>query len=62
LLLIFALGLAPASVLMPFSYTQIAMAAAVGWWVFGDVPDGWAWLGMGVVAACGATSAWSKRS
>ncbi len=62
LLLIFALGRAPASVLMPFSYTQIAMAAAVGWWVFGDVPDGWAWLGMGVVAACGATSAWSKRS
>jgi drug/metabolite transporter (DMT)-like permease len=62
LLLIFALGMAPASTLMPFSYSQIALAAAVGWWVFGDVPDVWAWLGMGVVAACGATSAWFNRS
>lgn len=62
LLLIFALGMAPTSTLMPFAYSQIAMAAAVGWWVFGAVPDGWAWLGMGVVAACGAASAWSNRS
>ena len=62
LLLIFALGMAPTSTLMPFAYSQIAVAAAVGWWVFGAVPDGWAWLGMGVVAACGAASAWSNRS
>ncbi len=61
LLLIFALGMAPTSTLMPFAYSQIAVAAAVGWWVFGAVPDGWAWLGMGVVAVCGAASAWSNR-
>jgi len=58
LLLIVALGLAPTSTLMPFVYLQIAMAAFVGWLMFGHVPDGWAWAGMGVVAACGAASAW----
>jgi len=58
LLLIFALGLAPTATLMPFTYTQIAVAAGVGWLVFAHVPDGWAQVGMAVVAACGATSAW----
>ena len=58
LLLILALGLAPTAVLMPFIYTQIATAAAVGWLVFGYVPDGWAWVGMGVIVVCGAASAW----
>lgn len=58
LMLIVALGMAPASTLMPFSYTQIGFAAAVGWAVFGHWPDGWAMAGMAVIAACGAASAW----
>ncbi|CAN7222589.1 DMT family transporter [Rhizobacter sp. LjRoot28] len=58
LLLILALGLAPTATLMPFVYTQIAMAAAVSYAVFRYVPDGWAWVGMAVIAACGAASAW----
>lgn len=58
LMLIVALGLGPASTLMPFSYTQIAFAAAVGGLVFGHVPDAWAGLGMAVIAGCGAASAW----
>lgn len=58
LLLILALGLAPTGTLMPFVYTQIAVAATIGYFVFGHAPDGYAWLGMGVLSACGATSAW----
>lgn len=58
LLLIFALGCAPAATLMPFLYTQIGWAALLAWAVAGHLPDGWAWLGMAVVAACGAASAW----
>lgn len=58
LLLILALGMAPASTLMPFIYTQIAAAAAIGWFAFGTAPDGWGWVGMAVIAACGAASAW----
>ena len=56
--MIFALGLAPTATLMPFIYVQIAAAAALGWLVFGHVPDAWAWIGMSIVAACGGASAW----
>ena len=36
----------------------IAFALAVSLVVFRHVPDGWAWIGMVVIAACGAVSAW----
>ena len=58
LLLIMALGKAPAATLMPFQYVQIAVAAFAGYIVFDRLPDGWGWLGMVVIAACGAASAW----
>ncbi len=58
LCLIFAFGTAPMATLMPFIYVQIAWALATSWLVFRHVPDGWAWFGMAVIAACGAASAW----
>jgi drug/metabolite transporter (DMT)-like permease len=58
LLLILALGLAPTGTLMPFMYAQIGVAAAIGWLAFEHLPDGWAWVGMAVVSACGAAAAW----
>jgi drug/metabolite transporter (DMT)-like permease len=58
LLLILALGMAPTATLMPFIYTQIPLAVALSWLVFRQWPDGWAWLGMVVIMACGATAAW----
>jgi drug/metabolite transporter (DMT)-like permease len=58
LLLIMALGKAPASTLMPFQYTQLAAAALGGWIAFGNVPDFWGWIGIVVIAVCGAASAW----
>ena len=58
LMLVLAFSLAPTSTLTPFQYTQIAFAAVASWVVFRQVPDAWGWLGMAVVAACGATSAW----
>jgi drug/metabolite transporter (DMT)-like permease len=58
LLLILALGMAPTGTLMPFVYTQIAAAAVIAYFAFGHVPDGYAWLGMGVLSVCGAASAW----
>jgi drug/metabolite transporter (DMT)-like permease len=62
LLLIMALGKAPAATLMPFQYAQLAVAALAGFAVFGVVPDGWGWLGMAVIAGCGAASAWLNLS
>jgi drug/metabolite transporter (DMT)-like permease len=58
LLLILALGMAPTATLMPFVYAQIPIATALGWLVFGKLPDGPAWFGMAVIMACGATAAW----
>lgn len=58
LLLIMALGRAPAATLMPFQYAQLAVAALAGYLVFGVAPDGLGWIGMAVIAACGAASAW----
>jgi drug/metabolite transporter (DMT)-like permease len=58
LLLIMALGKAPASTLMPFQYTQLAVAALAGWVAFSVVPDFWGWVGIVVIAICGAASAW----
>ncbi len=39
LLLFKALSLAPAALLSPFTYTQIVWATAIGYMLFGDVPD-----------------------
>jgi drug/metabolite transporter (DMT)-like permease len=58
LLLIFAFGVAPMATLMPFIYIQIAWALVTSWIAFRHLPDGWAWCGMAVIAACGAVSAW----
>jgi drug/metabolite transporter (DMT)-like permease len=58
LLLILALGMARTGSLMPFVYVQILFAALVGWLMFGHLPDRWAWAGMLVIAACGASSVW----
>jgi drug/metabolite transporter (DMT)-like permease len=58
LLLIMALGKAPASTLMPFQYTQLAVAVLAGFVAFGATPDFWSWIGMAVIVVCGAASAW----
>jgi drug/metabolite transporter (DMT)-like permease len=58
LLLILALGKAPASTLMPFQYVQLGVAALAGYVVFGLSPDGWSWFGMAIIGVCGAASAW----
>lgn len=42
---------AEASLLAPFAYTEIIMATLLGWLVFGDFPDGFTVLGVGVLIA-----------
>ena len=57
LFLILALGKARTATLMPFVYVQIGFAALIAWVAFDHLPDHWAWVGMAVIAACGAASA-----
>lgn len=52
-LLTLAHARAPAPVLSPFIYTQLLWATALGYFVFGDVPDGWTFLGAAVVIGSG---------
>lgn len=58
LLLILALGMAPVSLLMPFTYGQILFATLTGWIAFDHVPDTAARTGMLVIAACGGAAVW----
>lgn len=58
LLIVLAFSRAGTARLMPFTYTQIGFAAAFGWLVFSRTPDLWAWIGIAIIAACGAATAW----
>lgn len=57
-LLILAYARAPAATLTPYMYVQIGFAVLGGWLVFDHLPDQWTFLGMGLVALCGALAAW----
>lgn len=59
-LLIRAFDHAPASLLAPYSYSEIIMATAVGWFIFGDFPDGWTWTGIAVIVASGIYISWRE--
>lgn len=57
-LLILAYARAPAATLTPYMYAQIGFAVLGGWLVFDHLPDPWTFVGMGMVALCGALGAW----
>lgn len=40
-----------ASLLAPLAYTEMVMATVAGWWFFGDFPDGWTFVGVGILIA-----------
>jgi drug/metabolite transporter (DMT)-like permease len=57
-MLILAYGRTPVATLGPYMYTQIGFAVLGGWLVFDHLPDQWTFVGMGMVALCGALGAW----
>jgi drug/metabolite transporter (DMT)-like permease len=52
-LFIHAYGLAPASSISPFLYLQLLSMTALGYLVFGDVPDAWTLVGAAVIVGSG---------
>jgi hypothetical protein len=48
-----SLMLAPAAVVVPYQYTQIAWAVLLGWLVFGDVPQAAVFVGSAVIVVAG---------
>jgi drug/metabolite transporter (DMT)-like permease len=61
LILIKAYEYAPASRLAPFSYAQLIWVAIIGFFVFGDFPDGWSLLGMAILVVSGIFMANQQR-
>jgi drug/metabolite transporter (DMT)-like permease len=45
-----AFAIADASAVMPYDYTRLLFAAAIGYLAFAEVPDLWTWVGAGVIA------------
>ncbi len=48
-----ALAITEASLVMPFDYLRLPLVALVAYLAFGEVADGWVWLGGSIIAASG---------
>jgi drug/metabolite transporter (DMT)-like permease len=53
LLQIQAYRFAPASILAPFIYLQMTVAATMGWLIWSHFPDAMTWLGIAIICASG---------
>ena len=60
LALIKALTIAEAGALQPFSYTLLLWATVIGFFAFGDVPDGWTLAGAAIILGSGLY-AWHRE-
>ena len=60
-LVILAHRVAPASVLAPFFYGQLLWVSVLGYFVFGNVPDGWTVAGATIIITSGLYTAHRER-
>ena len=60
-IVVLAFRYADASVLAPFSYTQLLWVTLLGFLVFGEIPDGWTVVGAGFIVASGLYTAHRER-
>ncbi|MEL7544603.1 MAG: DMT family transporter [Pseudomonadota bacterium] len=60
-MILYAFARAPASTLAPFTYMEIVAAIGIAWMLFGTMPDGIAWIGMGLIVASGLLVAQAPR-
>ncbi|WP_374384946.1 DMT family transporter [Dongia sp.] len=52
---------AEASLLAPFAYAEMIMAVVAGWFFFGDFPDRWTFVGVGILIACAIYISYRER-
>ena len=60
-IVVLAFRYADASVLAPFSYTQLLWVSILGFLIFGEVPDVWTVTGAGFIVASGLYTAHRER-
>ncbi len=51
----------PAGVVAPLIYSQLLAAMVIGWFVFGQWPDGLSLVGLAVIMVAGVSSVWFAR-
>jgi drug/metabolite transporter (DMT)-like permease len=56
-----AYDFAEASLISPFNYTEMIMAVVAGWYFFGDFPDRWTFVGVGILISCAIYISWRER-
>jgi drug/metabolite transporter (DMT)-like permease len=56
-----SLKLSAASIVVPYQYTMIVWAVALGWLVFGDVPDAFTLGGGAIIIAAGLYILWREQ-
>ena len=60
-LIIRAYDHAEASLLAPLAYSEMIMATVLGWYIFGDFPDVWTFVGVAILIACAIYISWRER-
>ena len=60
-LIIRAYDHAEASLLAPLAYTEMIMATVLGWYIFGDFPDLWTFVGVAILIACAIYISWREH-
>ena len=45
---------ADASLIMTFEFSRLPFVVGLGWWLFGELIDGWTWVGASVIVASAA--------
>ena len=53
LLVVMAFRAASASILAPFQYLEIVTGTMIGYWLFGEFPDVFKWLGIAIIITSG---------
>ena len=60
-IVVLAFRYADASVLAPFSYSQLLWVTILGFLVFGEMPDVWTFVGAAIIIASGIYTAHRER-
>ena len=60
-IVVLAFRYADASVLAPFSYTQLLVVSILGFFIFGEVPDAWTVIGAAFIVLSGLYTAHRER-
>jgi len=60
-LIIVAMRHGEMGVIAPFRYSALLYAVVLGYLIWGEVPDGWTWVGIGLLVGAGLSLIWSNR-